>query len=129
MEPKMCFDALQASATPGASHLAPCWRPGKVTSKASALQLNCQFGIGQRVTALQSAPLQYACLATLIAAPRDFFSSTLKAAMPFISSVMRPDLPEVQGLGVFQIGGGCGLRKAACGAVDQGVQLGHGDKL
>jgi len=59
-----------------------------------------------------------ACLARLIAAPRDFFLQPLSAAMPFINSVDAPGLAQEQGLGVFEIGGRGGLRKRGLGGVD-----------
>ena len=74
----------------------PPWlrcRPGKLTSSASAL--SC-FSSSALPSAWRRAlrATSIACLARLTAAPRDFFSSTLSAAMPFISSVTRPDLPK-----------------------------------
>ena len=65
-----------------------------------------------------------ACLAALIAAPRVFFSSTLSAAMPFISSVMRPALPRNCALAFSRSAGVAARGEGGCArTVDDGFKF------
>jgi hypothetical protein len=101
----------------------PRWRPGSVTSSASALQLALELGVGQCLAARGSAA-SMACLAWLMAAPRVFFSSTGSAAMPFISSVMRPLLPRYWAL-AFSSSAGVGRRELGARSLHQCVEVVH----
>jgi hypothetical protein len=56
-------------------------------------QLRLHFGVRQSLTAVSQRSFN-GLFGEVDGAPRDFFSSTVKAAMPFINSVMRPDLPR-----------------------------------
>src|SRR3954464_11479939 len=67
-------------------------RPGSETSSASAFSC-ASSSASARACRRSLSAASIACLAWLMAAPRVFFSSTESAARPFISSVMRPDLP------------------------------------
>jgi hypothetical protein len=76
------------------------------------LQLRLQFGIGQRLAARGQRGLD-GLLGQVDGGATGLFSSTARAAMPFISSVIRPGLAQELGLGVFQIGGRGAWAKAA----------------
>ena len=111
MEPKIASMRSRVNDT-GCKPPCPRWRPGSVTSRASAWSCACSSASASAWRRSVSAA-SIACLATLIAAPVDFFSSTLSAAIPFISSVMRPDLPRNRALAFSKSAGVTACAKAA----------------
>src|SRR6185312_1559579 len=111
MEPKIASMRSKVSDT-GCRPPWPRWRPGRVTSSASALSCACSSSLASAWRrSLKAASI--ACLVRLMAAPRDFFSSTPSAAMPFISSVMRPDLPRNRALAFSRSAGVAACAKPA----------------
>ena len=92
MEPKIASIRSSVIDT-GCNPPALLCRPGKETSRDSALSCACNSAVASACRRSLSAA-SIACLVRLTAAPRDFFSSTLSEAKPFIKSVTRPDLPR-----------------------------------
>ena len=91
----------------------PRRRPGRVTSSTSAFRWACNSASAKALRrAVKAASM--ACLATLMAAPRDFFSSTESCAMPFMSSVILPDLPKNCALAFSRSAGVAACANSCC---------------
>ena len=90
-------------------------------------QLDGEFLVGQLLAALGQRRLDGLLGHVDGGAARLLLVDRRAAAMPFISSVMRPDLPRNCALAFSRSAGALACGKGGAGVVDQGVQLVHGE--
>ena len=101
--------------------------PGQRDVQRLGLQLRFQLGVRQRLAALVQRGLDR-LLGLVDGRAARFFSSTESAARPFISSVMRPDLPTYCALAFSSSAGVWAWRSLTRAADDRIEFLGHGKK-